>query len=69
LRRFLRYALIAGGASAVISAVIGVISAYQLIEPSDQQAVGIGPGDFVGFYAVMFVLGGAMIYAGWRLRE
>lgn len=69
MKKLLRYALIGGGASAVISAVIGVISAYQLIEPSDEQAVGVTPGDFVGFYAVMLAVGAAMIYAGWRLRK
>jgi hypothetical protein len=69
LKKFLRFALVGGGASAVISAIVGVISAYRLIEPSDEQAVGITPGDFVGFYAVMLLGGAAMIFFGLRLRQ
>ncbi len=69
MKKLLRYALIGGGAAAGISAVVGVISAYQLIEPSDEQAVGITPGDFVGFYAVMALLGAAMIFGGLRLKK
>jgi hypothetical protein len=68
-KKLLRFALIGAGASAVVSAVVGVISAYQLIEPSDEQAVGITPGDFVGFYAVMVLIGLAMIFFGLRLRK
>ena len=68
MKKFLRFALIGGGASAVISAVIGVISAYELIEPSDQQAVGIAPSDFVGFYVVMLLFGAGMIFFGLRLK-
>lgn len=69
MKKFLRFALVGGGASAVISAIVGVISAYRLIEPSDEQAVGITPGDFVGFYAVMLLGGAAMIFFGLRLRQ
>jgi putative flippase GtrA len=68
-KRILRYALIGGGASAMASAVIGVISAYELIEPSDAQTVGITPGDFLSFYALMLLGGAAMIFVGLRLRK
>ena len=68
-KRFLRFALIGAGASAVISAIVGIVSAYQLIEPSDEQAVGITPGDFVGFYALMILGGLAMIFVGLKLRR
>ena len=69
MKKFLRFALIGGGASAVISAVIGIISAFKLIEPSDEQAVGITPWDFVGFYALMILVGAAMIFFGLRMRK
>jgi integral membrane sensor domain MASE1 len=68
-KRFLRFALIGVGGSAILSAVIGVISAYQLVEPSDEQAVGITPRDFLISYAVMAAVGGVMIFLGWRLRR
>jgi len=67
-KKLLRFALIGAGGSAVVSAVIGIISAYQLIEPSDEQSVGITPGDFVGLYVLMLLVGAAMIFFGLRLR-
>ena len=69
MKKFLRFALVGGGASAVLSAVIGTISAFKLIEPSDEQAVGITPWDFVGFYALMALVGAAMIFFGLRMRK
>ena len=67
-RRLLRFALIGLGGSSILSAVIGVISAYQLVEPSDQQSLGITPRDFLISYFVIAALGGAMVIIGWRLR-
>ena len=67
-KRLLRYALIAGGGSALISAVVGIISAYQLIEPSDEQALGITPRDFAIMYVVMAAFGLVMLFFGFRLK-
>ena len=67
MKKLLRLGLIGGGASSIVSAIVGVVSAFQLIEPSDAEAVGITPWDFVGFYAVIFLLGAGMIYGGWRV--
>ena len=53
----------------IVSAIVGVISAYVLIEPSDAQAVGVTPGDFVGGYVVMALIGAGLIYFGVRLRK
>lgn len=69
LKKILCYGLIGCGGSSVVSAVVGIISAYTLIEPSDEQAVGITPGDFVGFYVVLLLGGIAMIWFGLWLRR
>jgi len=67
-KKLLRYALIVGGGSALMSAIIGIISAYQLIEPSDEQALGITPRDFAITYAVMAMVGLVMFFFGVRLK-
>ena len=61
--------LVGSGATMVVSAIVGVVSAYMLIEPSDEQAVGITPGDFVGYYAVMILIGAGMIFFGLRKKK
>ncbi len=66
LKKFLRFALTGVGATTAISAVMGIVSAYQLVEPSDEQTVGITPGDFVGFYAVLLFGGLVMMFFGQR---
>ena len=69
MKRFLSFALIGSGALSVVSAISGIISAYVLIDPADQQAVGITPGDFVGFYVLMILFGAGLIFGGFRLRK
>ena len=69
MKKLLRFALLGGGVSAVVSAIVGVISAYRLIEPSDAQAFGITPEDFVGFYAVILLAGAAMLLVVWQLKK
>ncbi len=69
LRNFSGIVLIGLGAMSVMSAVIGTISAYVLIEPSDREAVGITPGDFLASYLVMALVGAGLIYFGFRLRK
>ena len=69
MKKFLSFALIGSGALSVVSAISGIISAYILIDPSDQQAVGITPGDFVGFYVLMILFGAGLIFGGFRLRK
>ena len=69
LEKFLRFGLIGCGAMSVVSAIVGIIGAYQLIEPSDEQSVGVTPFDFAGFYLVMLLGGLGMIWFGLRQRK
>jgi hypothetical protein len=69
LRKILRFGLIGSGAMMIVSAVTGIYSAYALIEPSDKEAVGLTPGDFVGFYAVMLLLGAGLVVIGLRFKK
>ena len=69
LRKFSSRTLIGIGALSVVSAITGIVSAYALIEPSDKQAVDITPGDFVGFYVVMILIGAGLVFFGFRLRK
>jgi fructose-1,6-bisphosphatase/inositol monophosphatase family enzyme len=69
LRKFIRVALIGSGAMMVVSAATGIYSAYALLEPSDKEAVGLTPGDFVGFYAVMAAIGGGLVFFGLRKKK
>jgi hypothetical protein len=69
LRKYLRPALVGSGAMMVMSAIVGIVSAYMLIAPEDAEFTGIKPGDFVGFYVAMAVIGGAMIFFGLRKKK
>ena len=69
LRKLLRLLLVGSGATMVVSAIAGIVSAYALIEPSDAEAVGITPSDFVGYYALMILIGASMTYFGLRRKK
>ncbi|MCX6955052.1 MAG: hypothetical protein NTV51_23095 [Verrucomicrobia bacterium] len=68
LRKFLRFGLIGFGALAVMSAVVNMIAAWQLIEAAEEQSLGITRGEFVAAYGVILLVGVAMVVAGlcWR---
>ena len=53
----------------VVSSATGIYSAYALLQDTDAKDVGLTPGDFAGFYAVMALIGGGLIFFGWRLKK
>ncbi|MBI5771316.1 MAG: hypothetical protein HZA93_26310 [Verrucomicrobia bacterium] len=61
--------LVGSGATMIVSATTGIYSAYALIEPTDAKDVGITPGDFVGFYVVLALLGGGLVFFGLRTKK
>ncbi len=69
LKNYLSYGFIGCGAMSIVSSIMGIVSAYVLVEASDEQAVGITPGDFVLTYATMILLGAGLVYFGFRLRK
>ena len=66
LKKFLRFGLTGVGATTAISAIMSIVSVYKLVEPSDEQTVGLTPGDFVGFYAVLLAGGLGLMFLGLR---
>jgi hypothetical protein len=69
LKRFLCFGLIGTGALAVMSGVVNIIGAWQLLEPSDEQSLGITRHEVVGTYAAIMLGGALAIYLGLRWRK
>lgn len=72
LTKVIRIGLVGFGASGVVSAIVNIVGAYQLIEPSDEQSLGITRNEIVGWYIVPLLGGGLLIYLGlrrWKARE
>ena len=68
-RKFVRLGLVGSGATMIVSAITGIYGAFTLIEPSDKEAVGLTPWDFVGFYAGTLLVGAALVVIGLRLKK
>ena len=69
LKKFLRFSLIGGGALTVMSALVNIAAAWQLIEATEEQSLGITRNEFVGTYGVMLLIGALMIFFGARWRQ
>jgi hypothetical protein len=67
--KFLRFLLIALGAMAVLSAVVNIMAAIELLEPSDEGAFGLGRNFVVAEYSVQALAGLAMLYFGFRKKK
>jgi len=66
--KFLRFSLIGLGALFVISALANVAAAWVLIEPADEQSLGITRNEILGWYGSFFVSGLALITLGLRRK-
>lgn len=69
LAKATRFLLIGSGVLAVASAVINIIATWRLIEPSDEEALGITRNEFIAWYAVLLVVGVGLIVLGVRLKK
>jgi hypothetical protein len=67
--KFLRFLLIALGALAVMSAVVNIMAAIELLEPSDETSIGLGRNFVVAEYSVQLLAGLALLYFGFRKRK
>jgi hypothetical protein len=65
----LRIALIVLGALAIMSSVVNIVAALQLLELGDEEALGLSRRWLLAQYALQFVLGAAMIFFGFRRRK
>ncbi len=69
LKKILRFSLIGCGAMAVMSGIVNIIGAYQLIDASSEAQLGISRGSLVGTYAVILLVGAVMVFAGLRWKK
>ena len=69
LRKLLSFGLIGTGALAVMSSVVNIIGAYQLIEPSDAESIGVSRNEIVGTYVVIALVGAMLVVFGWRMKK
>jgi hypothetical protein len=65
----LRFLLIAIGTTAVLSAVVEIISTISLLEPGDEEAMGLSRNALVAEYAAQLLAGAAMLFFGFRWRK
>ena len=69
LRNLFGLGLMGSGALAVMSGVINIIGAYQLIDAADAESLGVSRNEIVITYAVISLVGAGMVFFGWRLRK
>jgi len=69
LRKLLSFGLIGTGALAVMSSVVNIIGAYQLIEQADAESIGVTRNEIVGTYVVIALVGAVVVYFGWRMKK
>jgi hypothetical protein len=69
LKKILRIGLIGCGAMAVMSAIVNIVATWQLIDPSSEESLGVTRNELVGTYAVILLVGAALIYAGLRWKK
>lgn len=69
LSGLLRLLLILLGAAAIVSAIVNIIAAVQLLEPSDAEAIGLSRGFVVTEYSVQLLFGAVMLFFGFRRRR
>ena len=69
LRKLFGFGLIGTGALAVMSGVVNIIAAYQLIDEADAASLGVTRNELVVTYAVILLVGAALVFFGWRLKK
>lgn len=69
IAKAIRLGLASTGAMTIMSGIVGIIAAIQLIEPSEEQSLGISRNEFVGSYAVLITIGLLLVWLGFRRRK
>lgn len=64
-----RYFMLSFGATAVISAVVNITAAFQLLEASDEESLGVSRNEIVGTYAALLIGGLLLIWFGLRRKK
>lgn len=66
LLRLLRVFLVGTGAMTIVMAVVNIVAAVRLIEPSDEASLGITRNEIIGWYAGPVVFGFILVWIGLR---
>ena len=69
LRNLFSFGLMGSGALAVMSGVVNIISAYQLIDAADAESLGVSRNEVVVTYGAILLVGAGMIVFGRRMRK
>ena len=69
LKKILGYGLIGSGALTVMSGVVNILAARQLIDDAEAASLGVTRNEFVYTYAGFVLAGAVMIAFGWRLKK
>lgn len=69
LKKFLSYGLMGSGALTLISGIVNIIAARQLIDEAEAASLGVSRNEFTVTYAGFIVVGAVMIFFGCRLRK
>lgn len=69
LKKILGFGLMGSGALAVMSGVVNMIAAWQLIDAADAESLGVSRNELVITYAGILLVGVVMIVFGWRVKK
>ena len=68
-RKALRLGLIGAGSIAIVSAVVNIFTTWKLMEPTDEESLGITRNEITLWFATLIVIGVALIYLGVRQKK
>ena len=67
--KVLRVLLLSGGGMSVMSAVVNIIAAVRLLEPSDEASLGFSRNEVIAWYVPLLLGGLVMLYFGLCRRK
>lgn len=67
--KVLRFLLAGFGATLVVSAVVNIVAAFQLIDAAEEQSLGFSRSEIIATYAGLIAVGAAMIFLALRRRK
>jgi hypothetical protein len=69
LAKLLRFFLVGIGALTVVSAIVEIVAAVRLLEPSDAESLGMSRNFVIGMNSCQGLVGVVLMYFGLRRRK
>ena len=71
LVRIIRYGMIGVGASSVVTSVVNIVAAVQLLDPLAEESLGVTRKEVIGWYIIPGLFGLGMMIFGfcWRRKR